>query len=159
MEQHVDERRFRRAKFNFVWYTVLFCIFGLFLCVGTLYLLFGIHLAFDSLLHDCVRAMEFTWYLCLLSLILTLLLFSLYLRQQEVHSNQLLKKQLGVFNALLLTFIQGTLGVFSSDPEFLCYGTDGQNGLELVFNGWCALPLLLLVSYYYNTWGIVVEFS
>lgn len=159
MEQHADERRFIRAKFNFVRYTVLFCIFGFFLCGFTLYLLFAIHLAFDSFLHDCVQAMQITWYLCLLCSVLTLLLFSLYLKSKEVHSNQLLRKQLGVFNALALTFIQGTLGVCSSDPAFLCYGTDGQNGLELVFNGWCALPLLLLVSYYYNTWDIVVEFS
>lgn len=159
MEQHVSERPLKRAKFNFVWYTVLFCIFGFFLCGGTLYLLFAIHLAFDHFLNDCVQAMKLTWYLCLLCLILTILLFSVYLRRKAVHSNQHLKKQLAVFNALALIFIQGALGVFSSDPAFLCDGTDGQNGLELVFNGWCALPLLLLISYYYNTWDITVEFS
>jgi len=159
MEQRVEENRFKRTEFAFVKYTVQFCIFGFFFCAVPLYLLLAIQSIFDMFLHNCVQSMRLTWCLCLFGCILTPLLFNLHLKRKEVYSNQLLKKQLGLFNALTLTFIQGALGIFSSDPQFLCYGTDGQNGLELIFNAWCALPILILISYYFKTLNIIAEFS
>lgn len=159
MEQYLEGRRFKKVEFNFVKYTFLFCIFGFFCSGFTAIVLLAIQSAFDWFLQDCVQAMRLTWYCCLCCCILTPLLFGLYLRSKEVHSNQLLKKQLGIFNVLALTFIQGTLGVFYSDPEFLCYGTDGQNGLEFVFYAWCALPILVLISYYFKSMRITAEFS
>lgn len=159
MEQHADTRRFKRVKFNFVKYTALFCVLGIFLGAFTIHLLDLINSAFGKIEKDCVDALRLTWYFCLFGCVSVPLVFGFHLKRRKIHSNQLLKTQLALFNVVTFTFIQGALGVFSSDPDFLCYGTDGQNGMELMFNGFFALPALLVISLFFQTWGVIVEFS
>ena len=51
-----------------------------------------------------------------------------------------------IFNIIEYTFIQATLAIFFTNGQMLCYVTDGQNGLELAFTGWMALPFLTVLS-------------
>lgn len=54
------------------------------------------------------------------------------------------------FNLVEYTFLQGSLSILFSNAHTLCYVSDGQNGLQFVFTGWIALPVLILLSFYFE---------
>ncbi len=59
-------------------------------------------------------------------------------------------KTLLTFNILEYTFIQCTFASFFTNGRTLCYVSDGQNGIEFVFTGWIALPILALLSFLFD---------
>jgi hypothetical protein len=61
-----------------------------------------------------------------------------------------LKINLIVFNFFEYIFIQAGLASLISNEEMLCYGTDGQNGLEFVFTAWLSLPFLLVFGFLFK---------
>ncbi|MBK9639553.1 MAG: hypothetical protein IPO63_17760 [Bacteroidetes bacterium] len=63
---------------------------------------------------------------------------------------QSLKARLTFFNLLEYIFIQSSLIPLFTSGWTLCYVSDGQNGLELVFTAWLALPILIVFSYIFN---------
>lgn len=54
------------------------------------------------------------------------------------------------FNLIEYIFIQASLALFFTSGQTLCYVSDGQNGLELVFTAWIALPILIGLSVLFN---------
>lgn len=159
MELQEGGQKYKMVEFTFVSYAVLFGIAGIFICGFTLVFLAAIQHVVEILTNDCVSAMKWMWSFCLVGLAVTPVIFYKFLMSKPVHSKQTLQKQYALFNLLMYMFIQTSLGVFTSDPEILCYATDGQNGLELAFNGWLSIPFLVLIALYLKKKRIIVELS
>lgn len=152
---------FKKEKFNFVIPTVVFSIIGVFLGGLAAIILFAISKSFQFFVtgNDCVVALTCTWWTSLIGSLVSPILFFRYLKRYEVYRRQSLQTKLVFFNLLEYTLITGTISVFFSDPQVLCYGKDGQIGLEIVFTAWLSIPFLIIFSYILNKQSIIVEYS
>ena len=54
------------------------------------------------------------------------------------------------FNILEYIFIQASLIPLFTNGQSLCYGSGGQNGLELVFTAELSLPILIFLSWVFD---------
>ncbi|MFY0482408.1 hypothetical protein ACI6PS_07355 [Flavobacterium sp. PLA-1-15] len=139
-DEHID--------FNFVKPTLYFSIAGLFMSGFTLFFMILLQIALERSGVGCTAFWYNSFLFSGLLAILLPVLFCLHIKHLP-HKNGLLLKII-LFNALEYFFIQIGLGHFSSDVKMLCHGSDGQNGLELVFNGWLALPVLISFAFLFN---------
>lgn len=73
-------------------------------------------------------------------------LFYLHIRTLTLANSGLLRAKLLLFNFLEYLFIQVSLASLMTNENILCYGNGGQNGIEFIFTGWLALPILILFS-------------
>ena len=152
---------YKKEKFNFLIPTIVFSIAGIFLGGFAVVILFLISQFFETMIteNDCVNAIICTWWTSFLGSIILPVLFFVYLKKFEVYRRQSLQFKLVLFNFIEYVLITGALCIFSSDPEILCYGRDGQIGLEIVFMAWCAIPLLIIYSFVLNRQSIIAEYA
>jgi hypothetical protein len=72
------------------------------------------------------------------------------MNKRILNGHNLTIDRLLIFNIIEYSFIQCTLTILFTNGQTLCYRTDGQNGLEFVFTGWIAIPILIVFSYLFD---------
>lgn len=133
-------------KFSFTKPTLTFAIIGLFISGFTAIGLLGLQMLLSACGIECSNAWKIIW---TISIILALILpysFYRYITTKEISSLQSLKTKLNFFNFFEYIFIQSSLTGFLTKGQTLCYSSDGQNGLEMVFTAWLSLPFLIVFS-------------
>ncbi|WP_133531770.1 hypothetical protein [Flavobacterium dankookense] len=139
-----------KITFDFVSRTLKFCAVGLFIPGFSAILLFGIQMALTKLGIECTDAWKLIWFITWVGMLLTPTFFIKYLKSENWRERRLLSRKLILFNSLEYIFIQASFGSLMSNSETLCYGSGGQNGLELGFSAWLSLPILLAFSFAFN---------
>ena len=137
-------------KFNFIKPTLIFLIVGFFIPGFTAIGLLGLQMLLRKFNIECSTAWTIIWIFTISAVLILPILFYRYitrLTKDKLHS---LKLRLNLFNLLEYIFIQSSLTPIFTSGQMLCYGRDGQNGLELVFTAWLALPILLIFSFIFN---------
>lgn len=152
---------YKKEKYNFLIPTIKFSIIGFFLSGLPAIILFGVSQFFENWVtqNDCISAIIYTWWTSFLGSIILPVLFFIYLKKFEVYKRQSLQFKLVLFNFMEYVLITGSLCIVSSNPKILCYGHDGQIGLEIVFMAWCAIPFLIIYSFVLNRQSIIAEYS
>ena len=137
-------------KFNFIKPTLIFCIIGFIIPGFTAILLFGIQILLSEIGLDCSDSWELIWLITSIGMVILPTLFIYNLKYKSNENHQKLKIKLFFFNLFEYIFIQSTFVSFFTNGDILCNVSDGQNGLELVFTAWLALPILLVFSYIFK---------
>jgi hypothetical protein len=106
----------------------------------------GLQMGLVFLGIECTNSWSVIWTLTIVGMLVSPIVFVRRMQKKLEEGYELTSGNLITFNIIEYTLIQTSLPVFFSDPRMLCYGTDGQNGLEFAFTGWMALPLLILLS-------------
>ena len=123
--------------------TLIFLAVGLFIPGFTAIALFGFQMFLSSLGMECHTAWKVIWTVTILGGIMLPILFYGYITTLTDKKLSHLKTHLTIFNLLEYTFLQASLAFFFTSGQTLCYVSDGQNGLELVFTAWLGLPILM----------------
>lgn len=130
--------------------TLIFSAIGLFIPGFTA---IGI-LAFQRLLTSfglaCPNAWTALWSFTIIGGLILPILFYRYLKTVTVNKLENLSSRLTFFNLIEYTFLQASLVPYFTSGPTLCFDSDGQNGLELVFTAWIALPILIGLSALFN---------
>ncbi len=138
------------VKFNFIKPTLIFSIVGIFIPGFTAILLVVIQMLLSNIGIECSSAWTFIWTTTSIAgLILPILLYIHITNLNKEKIKSLLIK-INIFNLLEYIFIQSSLTPLLTDGKTLCYVTDGQNGIELVFTAWVAIPVLIIISIIFN---------
>jgi len=137
-------------KLNLIQPTVIFSIVGFFFPVPTAMGLVCAQMLLSNLGIECSSAWKIIWKVTTIAGIILPFLFYRLLTHVTSDKLRLVKTWLFFFNLFEFTFIQSSLTPLFTSGQTLCYVSDGQNGLELLFTGWCALPMLIVFSYIFN---------
>ena len=137
-------------KYNFVKSTLIFCAIGFFIPAFTSMLLIGLQLLFTKIGIECSKAWKLIFSITWVGMIALPILFAYYLKNL-VKDNRTLKNKFFFFNLLEYVFIQASLAAFFTNGNILCYGPGGQNGIELIFTAWLALPILIILSFIFKS--------
>jgi len=132
--------------------TLKFCIAGIFIPGFTAFGLLGLQQGIQATGVSCTASWSLLWTLTIIGSLLAPFAFGrvLWIKWNKNPALLLkslwLMKALTVFNILEYSFIQCSFAATMTSGETLCYGSSGQNGLEFVFTGWYALPVLVILS-------------
>lgn len=136
----------KNKHFKYVKSTLKFSIAGFLLPAFGAILFLGLQIGLSSLGIECSTAIKTLWTIASIGLVITPIVFiSLLMRKLNAGDN-LTSNKLIIFNILEYFFLQCGLASLFTTSNTLCYVTDGQNGLEFVFTGWIAIPVLILFS-------------
>lgn len=140
----------RRIKpFSFVGKTGYFLIAGFFIPGFTAIILLGFQMLLTNLGVECSLAYKIVFSISAFGALTMPYFFIRYFA--KAHFTKVgMSMRLIFFNIAEYTFIQGGLALFYSNSSTLCYVTDGQNGLEIIFFGWIALPIIILLSWLFD---------
>lgn len=130
-------------KFNFLIPTIFFSIGGLFIPGFTALGLLLAQMLLSSFGIECSDAWNIIWVIA--SILCIALPIVLLLRLKRIKKENI-ALVITFFNILEYTAVQCSLAVFFTSGHTLCYVSDGQNGIELMFTGWLSIPVLLLLS-------------
>lgn len=131
---------------SFIHPTLKFCIAGLFIPGFTAIVIFGLQIGLEFLGIECTAAWGILWTLTTSGAIAAPIIFIRLVNKWLSGEYDLTTGKLLIFNIIEYTAIQCALTSFFTTGQTLCYVSDGQNGLEFVFTGWMALPVLILLS-------------
>lgn len=145
-----NRRHLTKMKFNFTKPTLNFAIVGLFIPGFTAIGLLGIQMLLSYFGIKCSTAWTIIWTTTIIAGLILPYLFYRHITKLTVDKLQSLKTRLTFFNLLEYFFIQSSLTPLFTSGQTLCYVGDGQNGLELVFTAWLALPILIAFSFIFN---------
>ena len=137
-------------KFNFIKPTLIFAIVGLFIPGFTAIGLLGLQMLLSKIGIECSSAWTIIWMTTIIAGLILPLLFYRHINRLTIDRLQSLKTRLIFFNLLEYILIQSSLTPLFTNGQTLCYGSGGQNGLELVFTAWLALPILTIISFIFN---------
>jgi len=137
-------------KLNLIQPTVIFSIVGLFFPSLTAIGLLGVQTLLSNLGIECAEAWKIIWKVTTITGLILPFLFYRLLTRVTFDKLRLVKTWLFFFNLFEYIFIQSSLTPLLTSGQTLCYVSDGQNGLELVFTAWLALPMLIVFSYIFN---------
>jgi hypothetical protein len=140
----------RKIEFNFIKPTIIFSIIGIFIPGFTAIGLLGIQMLLSSGGIECTIAWKIIWTLTTIIGIALPIIFIKYIRNITVEKIENLKSKLLIFNLIEYVAIQSSVGSLMSNSNTLCYGSGGQNGLELLLTAWLALPILVILSIIFN---------
>ncbi len=126
--------------------TLIFSAVGIFIPAFTAILLLGFQMLLSSIGLECHNAWKVLWTITILGGLTLPIFFYRHIKKLTEKKLENLKTRLSVFNLIEYTFIQASLALFFTSGQTLCYVSDGQNGLELVFTAWLALPILIVFS-------------
>ena len=140
----------RRTKpFSFVSKTGYFLIAGFFIPGFTAIGLLGFQMLLTKIGVECSLAYKMVFAISAVAALIVPYLFTRYFTKVDFTKVDI-SKRLILFNFTEYMFIQGGLALFYSNTNTLCYVSDGQNGLEIIFFGWFALPILILLSWLFD---------
>lgn len=134
-------------SFNIVKSTLIFSIIGLFIPGFTAIFLFGIQMLLCSFGIECGITWKIIWSLTTITGIILPVYFIRYIKKITSEKLRTLKTKLFLFNLIEYICLQASLGSLFSNAKTLCYESDGQNGLELVFTAWLSLPILIIIAF------------
>jgi hypothetical protein len=137
-------------KFNFIKPTLIFTIVGFFIPGFTAIGLLGLQMLLSKIGIECSTAWTIIWATTTIGGLLLPFLFYRHITTLTADKMQSLKTRLTFFNLFEYIFIQSSLTPLFTSGRTLCYVTDGQNGLELVFTAWLALLILIAFSFAFN---------
>jgi hypothetical protein len=139
-----------KIDFNFIMPTFIFCIVGVFIPAFSAIFLFGIQMLLTQLGIECSNAWTIIWTFTWAGMIILPLIFIIFLAKENHQQERSLIVKLILFNVLEYVFIQASLGSLMSSGKMVCYGKDGQNGLELILTAWISLPILFIFGLIFN---------
>ena len=137
-------------KFNFIEPTLIFAMVGVFIPGFTAIGLLGLQMLLSKLGIECSTAWTIIWTTTIIAGLILPFLFHRHITRLTIDKLKSLKTRLTFFNLLEYVFIQSSLTPLFTNGRTLCYVTDGQNGLELAFTAWLALPILIVFSFIFN---------
>lgn len=129
-------------KFNFVKPTLISGAIGIFIPGFTAILFFLFQLLADKIGIDCRTYWKSLW---LLTSVISVALPFFFIENIRKTKNPTLTK-LTLFNFIEYICLQACLAQFFTNSQTICYGSGGQNGIELVFTAWIAIPILVCIS-------------
>lgn len=133
-------------KFNYIKPTLISCAIGLFIPGFTAILFFLFQLLSDKIGIDCSTSWKSIW---ILTSLISVTLPFVFIENIKKTNNPTLTK-LTLFNFIEYISLQACLAQFFTDSKTICYGSGGQNGIELVFTAWIALPILVCISFIFK---------
>jgi hypothetical protein len=140
----------KNINFDFLKPTIIFSIIGIFIPGFTAMGLVGTQMLLSSFGIECTVVWKIIWISTIILGIVSLVIFIKYIRNITDEKLKTLKTKLTIFNLVEYVCIQSSIGSLFSNSNTLCYGSGGQNGLELVFTAWLALPILIVMSIVFN---------
>jgi hypothetical protein len=140
----------KNINFDFLKPTIIFSIIGIFIPGFTAMGLVGTQMLLSSFGIECTVVWKIIWTSTIILGIVSLVIFIKYIRNITDEKLKTLKTKLTIFNLVEYVCIQSSIGSLFSNSNTLCYGSGGQNGLELVFTAWLALPILIVMSIVFN---------
>ncbi|MBT1696022.1 hypothetical protein KK083_03980 [Fulvivirgaceae bacterium PWU4] len=139
------------GKNNFITPTLKFCIAGVFIPGFTAIFIFALQKGLTLLNIECSNSWTILWTLTAVGAVVAPIVFVRKINKWLSGEYSLITGKLLLFNFLEYIFLQCALAAFFTNGHTLCYVTDGQNGLEIVFTGWMALPILIMFSLAFDT--------
>lgn len=133
-------------KFNFVKPTLISGAIGIFIPGFTAILFFLFQLLADKIGIDCRTYWKSLW---LLTSVISVALPFFFIENIRKTKNPTLTK-LTLFNFIEYICLQACLAQFFTNSQTICYGSGGQNGIELVFTAWIAIPILVCISFVFK---------
>ncbi|MES2240857.1 MAG: hypothetical protein V4497_11435 [Bacteroidota bacterium] len=143
----------KKMKFNFLKPTLISCVIGIFIPGFTVILFFLFQLLTEKLNIECEKYWKYLW---ILTTIVSIVAPIIFIKNIEKTKNSTLTK-LTIFNFVEYISLQGCLAQFFTDAKTICYGSGGQNGMELIFTAWLALPILICLSFVFKYRFEIVE--
>lgn len=137
-------------KFSFIKPTLKFCIAGIFIPGFTAVIILGLQQGIQWLGVECSISWTILWVLTAVAAVATPVIFIKIIKKMTLQGSALASRDISIFNILQYTFSQSALVPLFTKGQTLCYVTDGQNGIELVFTGWLAIPILILSSRFFD---------
>lgn len=137
-------------QYRYLKATMIFCMIGFFIPGFTAILLLGIKIFLSEIGIECTNSWKIIWIGSGIGMILLPILFFIYLNGKSTETYKKLKTNLILFNLFEYIFIQASFASLLTNGNTLCYVSDGQNGIELVFTAWIALPILIIFSYLFE---------
>ena len=144
-----------KNHFNFILNTIVVCAVGFVLPAFTAIGLLGLQMLLTMMGVECSGAWKIIWVLSWIGLITAPIVFIRYVTVIPEQKLSRLKLYLILFNLFEYVFIQAGLASLITNGQTLCYVSDGQNGLELVFTAWIGLPILFAFSLYFSKISMV----
>lgn len=141
---------FLKNKYTFIIPTLKFCIVGFFIPGLTLIVVAGIQMAIEFLGIECSDTWSIIWICTSIGAVIAPFVFVRILNRTLSEGYNPGLHTLVYFNIIEMTFIQVAMGMFFTNGNTLCYVSDGQNGIQLVFTGWLALPFLVGLSWLFD---------
>lgn len=133
-------------KFNFVKPTLISCAIWFFIPGFTAILFFLFQLLTDKIGIDCSTSWKSIW---ILTSLISVTLPFVFIENIKKTNNPTLTK-LTLFNFIEYISLQACLAQFFTDSKTICYGSGGENGIELVLTAWIALPILVCISFVFK---------
>lgn len=137
-------------KFNFIKPTISFAIVGLFIPGFSAIIILGLQMLLSKVGFECATAWIIIWTTTIIAGLILPYLFYRHITTLTSDKLQQLKTRLTYFNVLEYVCIQSSLIPLFTSGQTLCYVSDGQNGIELVFTAWLALPILIIFSFIFK---------
>ncbi|HTH57910.1 MAG TPA: hypothetical protein VL728_17805 [Cyclobacteriaceae bacterium] len=137
-------------KVSYLAITLKFSIASFFLAVLPVFVALGFQLILTGLGADCNKAWTIIWTISWTGMIITPILFARRIRRRGLAGFHLPSQAVTFFNIIQYSFIQWSLASILTSGKTLCYVTDGQNGIEFIFTGWMAIPVLLALSLFFD---------
>ena len=133
-------------KFNYIKPTLISCAVGIFIPGFTAILFFLFQTLTDKIGIACDTYWNFIW---ILTSIISITLPFYFIKNITKTKNPTLTK-LTIFNFVEYMCIQVCLARFFTNSKTICYGSGGQNGMELIFTAWLSLPILVCLSFVFK---------
>jgi hypothetical protein len=140
----------QETTFSFTTYTKKFCIAGLLIPGLTAFPILGLQMGIERLGFECSASWSLLWAITSLGLVVAPTAFVLQMISKLHLGRRMTTFNLLMFNITEYIFIQASLAFFFTTGKTLCYVGDGQNGIEFVFTGWMSLPILLVLSLFFD---------
>lgn len=136
-------------NFNFIKPTLIFSLIGIFIPGFTAIIFF---LSQSLLNKNGIECNDFWKYLFIISGIISILLPILFIKnlKNTIQNKESILTKLTLFNFLEYIFIQVFFARFFTNEQIICYGSGGQNGIELIFSAWLSIPIIVTISYWIN---------
>ncbi|AWG22383.1 hypothetical protein FFWV33_13045 [Flavobacterium faecale] len=135
---------------NFIKSTLKFSILGFLIPGITAIFLLGIQMFLSALGIECTTSWKIIWTVTIISGISLPFIFGNYITNITDEKLKTLKLKYKIFCLIEYICIQASFGCYFSSSNTLCYVSDGQNGLELVFTAWLAIPILIILSFIFK---------
>lgn len=135
-----------KMKFNFIKPTLISCIIGVFIPGFTAILFLLFQLLTSKLNVECEVFWKSTW---ILTTIISIVAPIVFIKNIEKTKNPTLTK-LTIFNFVEYISLQAFIGQFFTTGKTICYGSGGENGMELIFSAWLSLPILISLSFLFK---------
>lgn len=127
-----------------------YILFGIGLLVPgfTVIVILGLHEAIAFTGFNCISAWNIIWFISGVVALFTPYIFTkTIIRSSNVKK---LETQFKLFCLLEYISLQAIIGAYFTEADILCYGRDGQIGLEFVLTGWIAALTILASGFFYE---------